>query len=133
MKRIPALIVGIMLSALVLLVSCTSMSNSVSSSTAKAYEKDLYGRMEIVWQRLASARIDTMAVGRVKIAFDIDATGHVEALTITSNPRSKVLAGVAARTVRETRILPIPQSMLATLPSRRMHFELDFVILPGST
>ena len=110
--------------ALTILVGCTNVTDK---GPAGAYQKELFARMDVVWKRLASERADQMTDARVKISFDIHPDGHIEHLKITSNTGSKILAEVATRTVRETRILPLPPGVVATLPARRLAVELTFV------
>ena len=112
--------------AITCLLGCTTVTDP---GPAKAYEKDLFARMDVVWKRLASERSNQLPVARVKISFDIHPDGHIENLKITSNPGSKILGEVAQRTVRETHILPLPPDVLATLPTRRLAVELTFVTM----
>jgi TonB family protein len=109
-------------------------TTSVSSTSAlPAYKADLRQRMNSVWLRLASAHAGDLSPGTAKVAFHILPDGTVRNLQITSNTGNTALARVALQTVRTTRLLPLPSSLLPpfrtgiclrmTLPSRYIQDE----------
>jgi TonB family protein len=109
-------------------------TTSVSSTSAlPAYKADLRQRMNSVWLRLASSHAGDLSPGTAKVAFHILPDGTVRNLQITSNTGNTALARVALQTVRTTRLLPLPSSLLPpfrtgiclrmTLPSRYIQDE----------
>ena len=114
--------------ALAVFTSCEITPQAHTSDPVKAYERDVRRRMDVVWRRLAAEHIDRLSAGTAKVTFHIDPDGRVHDLKITSNTGPRALADVVTRTVRETRIPPIPPPVLAALPDRRMPAEFDFNI-----
>ena len=105
-----------LLAALLLASVSGQTATSVRSTSAlPACKADLRQRMNKVWLRLASAHASDLSPGTVKVAFHILPDGTVRNLQITSNTGNSALGRVALRTVRKTRLLPLPSSLLPNL------------------
>jgi TonB family protein len=105
-----------LLAALLLASVSGQTTTSVSSTSAlPAYKADFRRRMNRVWLRLASAHASDLSPGTVKVAFHILPDGTVRNAQITSNSGNAALGRVALQTVRTTRLLPLPSSLLPNL------------------
>jgi TonB family protein len=102
-----------------------------SSSALPAYKADLRQRMNSVWLRLASAHAGDLSPGTAKVAFHILPNGTVRSLQVTSNTGNTALARVALQTVRTTRLLPLPSSLLRILPNGYLPADdIAFTVYP---
>jgi TonB family protein len=118
--------------AVLLLASVSGQTTSVGSTSAlPAYKADLRQRMNSVWLRLASAHAGDLSPGTAKVAFHILPDGSGRNLQITSNTGNAALARVALQTVRTTRLLPLPSSLLPTLPNGYLPADdIAFTVYP---
>jgi TonB family protein len=94
----------------------------------KAYDNEVFARMNAVWERLSAQNTSRLSIEKVKVRFDVAPDGSVYNLKIISNTGNSALAEVARRTVRETRLPPIPPAALAALPMGHMSAECDFIV-----
>jgi TonB family protein len=121
-----------LVAALLLASLSAQTTTSVRSTSAlPAYKADLRQRMNGVWLRLASAHAGDLSPGTAKVAFHILPDGTVRNLQVTSNTGNAALARVALQTVRTSRLLPLPSSLLRTLPNGYLPADdIAFTVYP---
>src|SRR6202171_2812530 len=108
------------------LTACQVTSASEATTPLKAYENDVRSRMNATWTRLASQNHSQLSDGKAKVRFDVAPDGRVYNFKLVSNSGNRILAEIATRTVRETRIPPIPPAVLSALPEGHMPGDCDF-------
>ena len=86
--------------------------------------------MRAVWRQLATRRADDLAVGTVKVRFEITSTGGIKNLKIVSSTANEALENVALQTIRATRIPPMPKRLMSTLVGGALPVDYDFTIHP---
>ena len=123
----------IVVAAVTMLTSC-SLGPPIEPPTplpapVKAYQANAVARADAVWNRLLSPRaMDNLSTGTVKVAFYIARDGRVQNLRVVSNTGNQALAELAIRTIQETRMPPIPPTVVATLAKGQMSVVYDFTI-----
>jgi outer membrane biosynthesis protein TonB len=100
------------------------------TTSLKAYEKEVLGRMNAVWNRIAIQEKDRLSLGTIKLKFKVLPDGHVSDLVVLANSGNEVLSEVATRTVQETCIPAIPRAALKELPHHYMPGDCSFTVYP---
>jgi len=99
------------------------------TSPAHMYAEAIYGRMKLVWAKLAEQRADDLSLGRVVVHCEITPDGHAENVKITSNTGNRALGELAIATIRETHLPPVPPAVLRKLPRQRFTEDFEFSVV----
>ena len=119
------------IAALAAVTAAQLNARTAETDALKAYHAELRARASVVWNRLAPRAERRVSVGTVKIRFDVAPDGRIHDVRIASNTGNRALAELAIRTIRETRIPPIPRRVAINLADGRMPAESDFTVYPS--
>lgn len=112
----------------VILASCQTTRELPPNASIQVYQNEVVSRMNVVWRRLASKRIDQLALGTVKVEFRVEPSGTFSHFRVVSNSGNHALADVARWTVEQTRVPPIPAAVLAQLRRGYMPCDCKFTV-----
>ncbi len=109
----------------------TAAVNAVGTPLGR-YVKVLQDALGARWYYLMEQNADLKSIGTTELRFEITADGHVENLKVTSNTTTEACAGIAIRSVQETKFPPLPDDLVATLPNGHLTMdEMVFAIFPN--
>ena len=92
------------------------------------YRKMLEDAIGSRWYYHVKAKSDLISIGTTSVTFEIMPDGSVGKLRVTENTGNEASASVALRSIQETKLPPIPEDILATLPDGRFTMEESFTI-----
>ena len=104
-----------------------SAVNAVGTPLGR-YRKLLEDAVGSRWYYYVKAKGDLISIGTTSITFVINPDGSIGNLRITENTGNEASASVALRSIQETKLPPIPEDLLATLPDGRFTMEESFTI-----
>ncbi len=104
-----------------------SAVNAVGTPLGR-YRKMLEDAVESRWYYYVKAKSDLISIGTTSVTFEILPDGSVGNLRVTGNTGNEASASVALRSIQETKLPPIPEELLATLPGGRFTMEESFTI-----
>lgn len=104
-----------------------SAVNAVGTPLGR-YRKLLEDAVGSRWYYYVKAKSDLISIGTTSVTFEILPDGSVGNLRVTGNTANEASASVALRSIQETKLPPIPEELLATLPGGRFTMEESFTI-----
>jgi outer membrane biosynthesis protein TonB len=104
-----------------------SAVNAVGTPVGR-YRKMLEDAVGSRWYYYVKAKADLISIGTTSVTFDIMPDGSINNLRITENTANEASASVALRSIQESKLPPIPEELLATLPGGRFTMEESFTI-----
>ena len=104
-----------------------SAVNAVGTPLGR-YRKLLEDAVGSRWYYYVKAKSDLVSIGTTSVTFEIMPDGSVGKLRVTENTANEASASVALRSIQETKLPPIPEDILATLPDGRFTMEESFTI-----
>ncbi len=104
-----------------------SAVNAVGTPLGR-YRKLLEDAVGSRWYFYVKAKSDLVSIGTTSVTFEIMPDGSVDNLRVTENTANEASASVALRSIQETKLPPIPEDILATLPDGRFTMEESFTI-----
>ncbi|HEY1769133.1 MAG TPA: hypothetical protein VGG02_02610 [Chthoniobacterales bacterium] len=104
-----------------------SAVNAVGTPLGR-YKKALEDAIGSRWYYYINSRRDLVVIGTTTITFDIAPDGSVANMHMTENTTSEATAGIALRSIQETKFPPIPEDLLPTLPEGHFTMEESFTI-----
>lgn len=125
MKRSTPLVIAAVLAAC---QTTPQLPALLPTTSLKAYEKEIFGRMNAVWNRIATQKEERLSLGTIKLKFKVLPDGRDSDLVVLANSGNEALAEVATRTVQETRIPAIPRAALMELPHHYMSEDCSFTV-----
>jgi outer membrane biosynthesis protein TonB len=104
-----------------------SAVNAVGTPAGR-YRKLLEDAIGSRWYYYVKAQTDLISIGTTTITFDVASDGSVENLRIVENTGNESSAGIALRSIQETKFPPIPEELHETFPDGRFTMEESFTI-----
>ncbi len=105
-----------------------SSVNAVGTPLGR-YHKLVQDAIGARWYHHVKARGDVISIGTTSVTFQIMPDGSIGSLRVTENTANEASASIALRSIQETKLSPIPEDILATLPDGRFTIEESFTIL----
>jgi outer membrane biosynthesis protein TonB len=96
-------------------VSARHGVQKINNQALSVYQKQLDNDVGKRWYSYVDRQRDSIAVGTVRITFDITFEGKLTNLKIASNSSNQLFADLCSRVVKETHFRPLPRSALAYL------------------
>jgi outer membrane biosynthesis protein TonB len=100
---------------LVFVASLDAAARQNQPGPLAAYEKTMKDRIGSLWFRYMNSNRNNVAVGTVTLSFRVTAKGEVTHLKIQSKTPNRLVADICVRTIREVKLLPLPNDLLNVL------------------
>ncbi len=104
-----------------------SAVNAVGTATGR-YRKQLEDAIGARWYYFVKAQSDLINIGTTTVTFEVTSDGSVQKLRITENTANEASAGIALRSIQESKFPPIPDELHDTFPDGRFTMEESFTI-----
>ena len=104
-----------------------SAVNAVGTPAGR-YRKLLEDAIGSRWYYYVKAQSDLISIGSTIVTFDVTSDGSVANLRVVENTANEASAGVALRSIQETKFPPIPEELHDTFPDGRFTMEESFTI-----
>ncbi|MFL6515698.1 MAG: energy transducer TonB [Chthoniobacterales bacterium] len=105
---------------------------TVPKTALAAYQKQITDLIASRWYALTKAKLDTIAVGRVRLRFRILENGSVTNLKILSNTSNETFSQICVQAVMESKFPSIPASVRQELGLDYLDWEnMDFTMYPN--
>jgi outer membrane biosynthesis protein TonB len=91
------------------------------------YRKAVSKLIESTWMRRTRTEMPSLAVGTVRIRFNITQSGHIEDLKVVSNDSNKSFELICEQSVREANVAP-PPADLGVMKDGRLELVFSFTL-----
>ena len=83
------------------------------------------------WYGLIDQNRDRVNIGTVHVEFVVDRSGHITKLRILENSTDESFSNLCLQSVQDAKLPPIPDELVATLPSDGLPADMKFTIYPN--
>ncbi|CAN5315293.1 hypothetical protein BH20VER2_BH20VER2_00560 [soil metagenome] len=90
------------------------------------YRKQVSDAIGQRWYYHIKSRGDIASVGTAKVEAELDPSGNVVNLRVTSNSSNEAFANICLQSFQEAQIPPIPPDLVATLPGGKLPLDFSF-------
>jgi TonB family protein len=90
------------------------------------FEKAVEDAVGSLWYYYVQQRADLVGIGTVRIEFTVNTNGEVVGARVVSNSSNETLATCSLESVRQAKIPPMPQELVALVPERGLEFTFSF-------
>ena len=103
----------------------TSALNAVGTPLGR-YQKTIFDAIGSHWYAYIEQRVDLVSLGTARITFDVDRSGQIKNLKVTSNDANESFANVCLQAILDSKLPPIPDDVASTLPPEGLETEISF-------
>lgn len=107
-----------------------SAVNAVGTPLGR-YRKLLEDAIGSRWYYYVRAHPDLINIGTTTVTFTVASDGSVKNMRIVENTGNEASAGIALRSIQESKFPPIPEELHDTFPDGRLLMEETFSIFPN--
>ncbi len=101
---------------------------NAAATVAGAYKQKIVDTIGEEWQRAISRRMSFLQRGTLRVRFSVDANGSMKDLRVVGNSANPIAGTITLNAISGVKLPPIPDAVLATLPSGKMEIEFFFSI-----